>query len=86
VVEDARTLGKPMLLSDFPVHLEQNPPHSEFFEQGNAEQLAQLIASANSQLEPGPDFEKELLAKQDNARRVRAFGQQFLEIVNRVVR
>lgn len=84
VVEDARTLGKPMLLSDFPVHLEQNPPHSKFFQQGNVVQLAELMASAYAELDPGPDFDQELSAKQENVRRVQAFGKQFLEIVRGV--
>ncbi|WP_315875368.1 glycosyltransferase [Leptolyngbya sp. 7M] len=85
VVEDTRTLGKPILLSDFPVHLEQNPPYAEFFEQGNVEQLTKLIANAYAQLKPGPDFDKEDLAKQDNLKRVQAFGYKFLEIVRKTI-
>ncbi len=43
VIEDARCLGKKMLLSDFPVHLEQNPPNSVFFDRYSPLQLADLI-------------------------------------------
>lgn len=85
VVEDARTVGKPMLLSDFPVHVEQNPPYSSFFQQGNVEQLASLMAKANDQLEPGPDYDKEELAKQENIKRVQAFGQRFIDIVYKIL-
>ena len=37
VVEDARALGKPMILSDFPVQIEQDPPSSDYFERNNPE-------------------------------------------------
>lgn len=84
VVEDARALGKPVLVSDFPVHLEQNPPYSYFFERSNSEQLAALISTAFSKLNPGPDSEKENLAKQENVERVAAYGRRFLEIVRSV--
>ncbi len=85
VVEDARALGKPILISDFPVHLEQNPPDSYFFERGNHEQLALLITTAFSELKPGPDLEKEMFAREENSKRLLAFGRQFLEIVRTVV-
>ncbi len=82
VVEDARTLGKPMLLSDFPVHLEQNPANSYFFKMGNFEQLATLISMAISTLKPGANLDQELIAKQKNLERVMNYGRRFLEIVN----
>ncbi len=85
VVEDARALGKPMLISDFPVHLEQNPPDSRFFERGNREQLASLIQESLLKLKPGPDLEKENFARQKNAERMVAFGRRFLEIVRCVM-
>lgn len=85
VVEDARTIGKPMLISDFPVHIEQNPPDSHFFARSNAEQLAMLISTAISELKPGPNLEKESVAQQKNKERMVAFGRRFLEIVNSVV-
>ncbi|WP_193874763.1 MULTISPECIES: glycosyltransferase family 4 protein [unclassified Coleofasciculus] len=85
VVEDARTLGKPMLISDFPVHLEQAPLDSLFFEMHNYEQLARLISQAFLTLNPGPDIENEILARQDNVERVIKYGRRFLEIVNGVV-
>src|SRR6478672_3167061 len=85
VVEDARTLGKPILLSDFPVHLEQNPPDSHFFERHNPEQLATLISDALTTLKPGPDLEKETLSRQQNLENVPTYGRRFVEIVRSVV-
>jgi glycosyltransferase involved in cell wall biosynthesis len=43
VIEDARSLGKPVIASDFSVHNEQNAPNSYFFKCVNAEALAELI-------------------------------------------
>ena len=43
-VEEARGLGLPILLSDIPVHLQQNPPLAEFFDPTDASALAALLA------------------------------------------
>jgi glycosyltransferase involved in cell wall biosynthesis len=85
VVEDARALGKPILVSDFPVHLEQNPPNSYFFERQNAEELAELMSKSISNLEPGPHTQLENLAKQENQEKVIAYGRRFLELVSSIV-
>lgn len=42
-VEEARALGKPMLLSDFPVHREQSPPGGVFFDPGDPQALASRL-------------------------------------------
>jgi glycosyltransferase involved in cell wall biosynthesis len=80
IVEDARALGKRMILSDFPVHLEQNPPHSIFFDGNSPESLAPLLAKWWEQLSPGPNIEQEALARTNNIEQVQAFGYRFLEI------
>lgn len=80
VVEDARTMGKPVILSDIPVHLEQNPPYSYFFSQGNSQDLANIIQQATDALKPGPDPEAERKAKEENLARLQQFGRRFLEI------
>jgi glycosyltransferase involved in cell wall biosynthesis len=69
VIEDARSLGKPVIASDFPVHIEQNAPNSYFFECGNAEALAELISTAAT-LEIGANSQLEALAQKDNQERV----------------
>lgn len=85
VIEDARSLGKPVIASDFPVHLEQNPPNSYFFERSSPEELAELIVQALSNLEAGVNHQLEALARQDNQERVKAYGRRFLEIVHHVI-
>ena len=80
VVEDARTLGKPMIISDFPVHLEQNPPHSYFFSQGNPQNLAETLQKAMNALEPGSNTKNEIMARKENLVRLQQFGRRFLKI------
>jgi glycosyltransferase involved in cell wall biosynthesis len=83
VVEDARALGKPILLSDFPVHREQDPNGARFFPLQDAGALAQAISEA-ADLPAGPDPENEAAARRDTAVRVAAFGRGFLAIARRV--
>jgi glycosyltransferase involved in cell wall biosynthesis len=83
VVEDARCLGKLMILSDLPVHLEQNPPNSVFFERYSADSLAAILGDWWEQRSPGIDIEQEAIAKENNLKEVQKFGQQFLKIVKR---
>lgn len=80
VVEDARALGKPILLSDIPVHLEQNPPGSSFFDRCSPENLATLLADCWERLSPGPDLEQEQRARETSAEEIQAFGSRFLKI------
>jgi len=80
VIEDARCLGKRMILSDFEVHLEQNPPNSYFFERNSPDQLADLIDEQWHSSCPSPDFEQENIAKIRNEQEIQEFGYRFLEI------
>lgn len=80
VVEDARCLGKKILLSDFPVHLEQNPPNTKFFDRYSAQQLADLMDECWHDLSITPDLEQESLARERNIREVQEFAYRFLEI------
>jgi glycosyltransferase involved in cell wall biosynthesis len=80
VVEDARTLGRPMLLSDLPVHREQDPPGARFFPPESAEALAGLMADAWSAWPPGPDLVAEQTARTAAEQRLKQVGERFLEI------
>jgi len=46
VVEEARALGSRLLLSSFPVHLEQSPPRTSFFSPDSPSELAELMRQA----------------------------------------
>jgi glycosyltransferase involved in cell wall biosynthesis len=80
VIEEARCMGKPMILSDFSVHLEQNPPNSRFFERLSPESLAAIMADCWQKLSPGPVRELESKARETNKKDVQDFAYEFLDI------
>lgn len=86
VVEDARVFGKSIILSDIPVHLEQNPPRSIFFERHSSQSLATVLADCWQELTPGPDLQQEAASKSNNFPEIQAFGNKFIEIVNESTR
>jgi glycosyltransferase involved in cell wall biosynthesis len=83
VVEDARALGRPSLLSDLAVHREQSPPHAHFFPPRDPEALARLISEAWSSWKPGPDRAAEEDARKQAEERLVEVGRTFLEIAAR---
>jgi glycosyltransferase involved in cell wall biosynthesis len=80
LVEDARSLGKAMILSDLPVNLEQDPPHSVFFDRTSATDLAQKLEQFWVDKSPGPDPIAEQQARNNSDAEVQAYGYRFLEI------
>jgi glycosyltransferase involved in cell wall biosynthesis len=80
VVEDARALGRPSLLSDLAVHREQSPPGARFFPPRDAEALAELILEGWSAWTPGPDLAAEEDARRCAEVRLVEVGRTFLEI------
>lgn len=80
LVEDAKCLGKKMIISDLPVNIEQDPPNSVFFKRNSAEHLASFLADWWEHLQAGPDLEIEATAKKNCLEEVQSFGIRFLEI------
>lgn len=81
VVEDARALGKPIILSDLEVHREQAPPDADYFKPGDSEQLASVLAGRWPHCRPGPSArEAESLRAGDQ--RALSFARAFLEIAH----
>jgi glycosyltransferase involved in cell wall biosynthesis len=75
IVEEAHALGKRILLSDLPVHREQDPPKASYFQPTNAEQLARLMCNhwsihANEQIDL------------NYAAKFAEFGKQFYDIAS----
>lgn len=83
-VEEAKSLGKPLLLSALPVHREQNPPSTLFFDPHDPEDLAIKLEAVWQKWTPGPDVHLEEMARQALPGRLRDFGQAFLSIVSEV--
>ncbi len=80
VVEDARLLGKMVVLSDLEVHREQNPPGALYFDRTSAESLANALADVWQSGTPGPDHVCETAAGATATAAQLAFGRRFLEI------
>ena len=82
IVEDARALGRPCLLSNIEVHREQNPPGARFFDPHSPEALADLIAEAWADWPVGPDRALEEAAHVRAAARLREVGGRFLALAD----
>lgn len=80
VVEDVRATGRPIFLSDLPVHREQNPAYCTYFSPESDEQLAATIASQWNDLRSGPDPVNEEKARDELESRVLGSAHVFYEI------
>lgn len=80
VVEDARSFGRPSLLSDLAVHREQAPTGARYFSPHDAEALARLMAEAWRDWPSGPDPAAESAAYAQGREHQLEFGRQFLAL------
>lgn len=76
VIEDARALGKPVIASDFPVHIEQDAPGSHYFRMGDPDDCAQSIARFSQSAAPP------VHSQSRHDERIMEFARDFLEIVS----
>lgn len=84
VVEDARTLGKRIALSDIAVHREQDPPQAEFFDPQSSEQLAAVLQRWWKECGAGTDPDRETAALAASRQEVLIFARRFLELARRI--
>ncbi|MGR0185144.1 glycosyltransferase [Azospirillum aestuarii] len=78
VVEDARAVGCPLIVSDFAVHREQLGAQGHFFRAGDPEDLAGVIARTLPNLPPRRGAEAEQAACEASLIRRRACAETFL--------
>lgn len=83
-VEEAKSLGKNVILSNIKVHLEQNPPAACYFSPSDAEELARIMRQKWESGTAGPDFELEKQALAELPRRSLAFARAYQQIVTDV--
>jgi glycosyltransferase involved in cell wall biosynthesis len=81
VVEDARILGKTIILSDLAVHHEQAPRHGKYFDRQSTEALINALEEILPDLKPGPDRIREKEAMQEQKLLITEFAHTFCEIV-----
>ena len=77
VIEDARLLGKPVIASDFPVHLEQDVPGSSYFRMGDADAFAAAIKKFMEKKQ-----EPSTWTPATHDARILDFARTFLDICN----
>ena len=79
-VEEAKSIGKNLILSDIRVHREQSPA-AVYFDPGDAVSLA-AVMKERWRLDPGgPDMELETMARKNLAARTESFARGFQNIV-----
>lgn len=83
---EAKALGKQVLLSDIPAHRQQNPAKTIFFNPQNLEDLVEKMSKIWHQAHLGPDVELEEKARKEMPERIRACAQSFVSVVEEVVK
>jgi glycosyltransferase involved in cell wall biosynthesis len=83
-VEEAKSLGVPMLLSDLRVHREQAEDRASYFAPASAEQLASLMAR-HQHLSPASRYDREQEAIAAASDRVKNFALEFSATVEGTV-
>lgn len=84
-VEEVKSLGKSIILSDIPVHRDQNPPNSFYFDPHDPQQLAYILKKMYIEKQSGPDYFLEEEARKLMPARLRVYGQTFLDIVHELI-
>jgi len=79
IVEFAKALGRPLILSDLAVHHEQCPD-ANFFRRNSGSELATLLANAWHNSEPGPDTVKEGESMMAGEVCAKKFAREFLSL------
>ncbi|MBI5100166.1 MAG: glycosyltransferase family 4 protein [Nitrospirae bacterium] len=80
-VEEAKSIGKNLILSNIEVHREQNPPNSIYFDPGSALEMAEILIRKWENSQGGPDSELEENAKRHMENRFHEFGLEYQNIV-----
>lgn len=80
-VEEAKSMGKAIILSDIPVHREQAPERGFFFDPRNAADAANAIRTAWSAFDAVADEAAAVKASSELPRRMREFAEAYQRIV-----
>jgi hypothetical protein len=80
-VEEARSLGVPMVLSDIAVHREQASDRAVFFDPHSAEAAAGAMETILAAGRPGRSREPAAGLARDNEDRLRAYAQKVEAVI-----
>ena len=82
IVEESRSIGKNIILSDLGVHKEQNFSRSIFFQRNSYEDLALKISYAFEKFRHGPNKNEENLFARKHKILMQNFAKRFLLLSN----
>ncbi len=80
-VEEAKSMGKQIVLSDIPVHREQAPPGGFFFSPEDPEALVAAMKAASNEYDESKVATMQADAIAHFPERQRKFGEAYLQIV-----
>lgn len=83
-VEEAKSIGKRVILSNINVHMEQSPPDGVYFDPDDKHGLACILKEAWENWPDGADSEREQAARGKLDIRTAEFGQMYLRIIDEV--
>jgi len=84
-VEEAKSMGKQIILSDLPVHREQDPERAFYFPTLDHQALAQAMLVAYDGFDAQGDIEVQNAAVAKFPERLGAFGETYRRVVERVI-
>jgi glycosyltransferase involved in cell wall biosynthesis len=79
-VEEAKALGKTIILSDIKVHREQSPERAIYFDPADAEGLSQALWTAVQEFDPAIDRSRQERARAGLVARQMEFAETFQRI------
>lgn len=83
-VEEAKTLGKRIILSNISVHREQNPSRGIFFDPNNPDELAASIELVLDEQDLKTEIEYATAAQAEFPSRLATFGRNYEEIILKI--
>lgn len=83
-VEEAKSIGKQVVLSNIPVHIEQAPIGARYFSPDDAEGLASILKELWNAPGDGRSHQGEALAREHLKERTRAYGRDYAELIRQV--
>jgi glycosyltransferase involved in cell wall biosynthesis len=84
-MDEARCLGKRVLVSDIPAHREQCYAEAEYFDPFNLQDFAEKLARVWREASPGPDPQREVAALREAAIRQQICAARFEAVVRETV-
>jgi glycosyltransferase involved in cell wall biosynthesis len=84
-VDEARSLGKRVLLSDIAAHRDQSPSQATFFDPQDCDDLMEQLGEIWRNGRPGPDVELEAEARRELPGRLSAYAEAFTAVAREAV-